>query len=194
MAEADASSWQEAWAPLRAAVGQDLGSAEVRWGADAIEPGTLRRWLEPLEFDAPVHRDREAARAAGHDDVIAPYTSLLTFALPATWTPGAPVFTDASRDAQPTYSPITTPELPGAPPTTGFFATDLEFEFVRPPRLGDRVGTRGLRLVACEPKQTKVGRGAFLTWETEVVDGDEQVIARQRVSAYAYNPFDGSER
>lgn len=181
-------AWQDAWRPLMESVGTQLGGTDITWGADAVEAGTLRRWLEPLEFDCTLHRDKDAAVAQGWNDVIAPYSSLLTFAIPATWDPSRPVFADPGLNAQPLHSPITTPVLPKAPPTTGFFATDLQLDFVRPPMIGDRIGIRGFRLVSCTPKQTTVGRGAFITWESEVVDGAGALLARQRTSAYAYVP------
>jgi len=42
--------------------------------------------------------------------------------------------------------------------------------------------------VACEPKETRVGRGAFITTETEIVAGDEEVVARIRTGLFLYTP------
>ena len=47
---------------------------------------------------------------------------------------------------------------------------------------------RGARLAACEPKETKIGRGAFLTWESEIVNPRLEVVARLRTTFYRYNP------
>jgi hypothetical protein len=54
---------------------------------------------------------------------------------------------------------------------------------------GDRIGSRGFRLLSCVPKETSVGRGAFLTWQSELVDEEGNVLIRQRTATYAYNPF-----
>ena len=39
---------------------------KVSEGADAVELGSVRRWLEPKEFECPIHTDEAAARAAGY--------------------------------------------------------------------------------------------------------------------------------
>lgn len=75
-----------------------------------------------------------------------------------------------------------------APKTTGFFATELEMDFVRLVTAGERIGRRGRRLLACVPKETSVGRGAFLTFESEMVTGTGEVVARMRSVAFAYLP------
>ena len=193
MSESEAPTWQQAWQPLIDAVGQDFSDGSTTWGGDRVETGSIRRWIEPLEFDCALHYDRAIAADHAFDNVTAPYTSTLTFAIPSTWIPGREVFTSAERDAQPAFTPINTPDLPPAPPTTGFFATDIELDFIRPAVSGDRVGTRGFKLVACVPKQTSVGRGAFLTWETELVDDAGDVLVRQRTVAYAYNALPEDE-
>jgi hypothetical protein len=41
--------------------------------------------------------------------------------------------------------------------------------------VGDRLLRRGARLAACEPKETM--RGAFLTWESEIVNPRLEVVA-----------------
>ena len=186
MAEED---WQATWQPMVEAVGRDFAPDEVVWGADPIEASAVRRYLEPLEFDCPLHYDEAAARAHGYDGVVAPNTSLLTFALPALWQPGEAIFASAERDAQPTRSPVTGRRTALEPPTTGYFATDFEMDYLRPVVVGDRIGRRGARLVACAPKETTVGRGAFLTWESEMVNQRGEVVARLRLGTYRYQPY-----
>ncbi len=190
MSQPHNATWQEDWQPLVDAVGRDFSDGSTVYGADAVEAGSIRRWLEPLEFDCALHYDEQAALDHGLTAISAPYTAALTFAIPATWIPGREVFTSAERDAQPAYTPINKPDLKLGPETTGFFATDIELDFVRPAVLGERLGVRGFRLISCVPKQTSVGRGAFMTWESEVVDAHGEVVVRQRTSTYAYNPID----
>jgi acyl dehydratase len=185
----EAGDWRRAWDPLVAAVGSDFGDGQVVYGADPVTASDIRRFLEPLEFGCPLHTDPAAARAAGFAGVTLPYTAALSWSIPAMWAPGdPPLFTDEARDAQPSRSPISNPDPGLGPETTGYFATDLELDFVRPVTAGERVGRRGRRLVSCTPKETSVGRGAFMTWETELVDGDGEVIARMRTGTYAYEP------
>jgi hypothetical protein len=182
-------AWHRDWDPMVDLVGQDLSDGKTMWGADRIEPGTVRRFLEPLELASPIHYDSEAARTHGLADVVAPVTSLLAFTVPAMWKPGdAPLFTSADPDAQPTRSPINNPDRGPAPPTSGFFATEMSVEFLRPVCVGERLGTRGKRLLSCVPKETSVGRGAFMTVERDVVSDRGDVVAHLRTGTYAYNP------
>ena len=66
-------------------------------------------------------------------------------------------------------------------------------EFLRPVTVGERVGRRGQRLISCTPKQTSMGRGAFMTWESELVTDRGEVVARVRTGTYAYNPVQPEE-
>jgi hypothetical protein len=183
------ADWRRDWDRMVAAVGRDFSDGSVTYGADPVAPADIRRFLEPLEFDCPLHYDRAAAMAAGLPDVVLPYTAVLSWSIPPMWSPGdPPLFDDDSRDAQPARSPINNPDPGPAPKTTGFFATDLEMDFVRPVAVGERVGRRGRRLLSCVPKETSVGRGAFLTWESDVVTSAGEVVARMRTGNFAYVP------
>jgi|GEM_PF-773622 len=181
--------WVRAWDPMVALVGSDLSDGRIRWGADVVEPGAVRRYLEPVELGSPIHYDAGAAREHGFDDVVAPATSLLSFALPAMWRPGEDtLFASDDRDAQPARTPINNAEPGPGPATTGFFATDIEIDFLRPVVVGERLGTRGRRLLSCVPRRTRVGRGAFSTFESDLVSDRGDVVARLRTSSYAYDP------
>jgi hypothetical protein len=183
--------WQDEWQPVIDAIGRQFGSDEIVLGADRVEAGSVRRYVEPLEFGSPLHHDAEAARAAGYPDIIAPYTSILSYSVPAMWHGGEdPLFDSDERDAQPARSPINNEDLGIGPKTTGFFATDMSLEFVRPIHVGERVGRRGNRLVGCSPKETSVGRGAFLVWESELVTEDGEVVASMRTGTFAYVPHE----
>ena len=172
-----------------ARVGRDVTGGEVAWGAESIDRSAVRRYLEPLEFDCPLHYDVETARLHGHAEVTAPYTSVFTFTIPPMWEPGRRIFTSDDRDAQPAVSPIDGEDFRVAPEITGFFATDMEIEFVRAPLVGERLGRRGGRLKACVPKWTSVGRGAFLTVESEVISETGDVVARTTNTVFAYEPI-----
>lgn len=185
--------WKAAWQPLIKMVGQDIGSTETAWGSDVVEPGAVRRYLEPLEFDCPLHYDRAAAQAHGYSDIIAPYTSLATFTMPPLWIPGPAVFDSPMRDAQPASRSLRPPLPPEAPAFSAYFATDIEIDFLRPARIGERLGRRGQRLLSCLPKETKVGRGAFFTFEMDVVTTEGEVVARYRMGGYCYNPHRKTE-
>ena len=183
------SDWTQEWQEVIDAAGQDFSDGQVHYGADVVEASAIRRFLEPLEFDCALHYDAGIARQHGYPDIIAPYTATMSWAVPAIWTPGdPPIFTDDARDAQPAPSPINNQGFPLGPRTTGYFATDIELDFIRPVTLGERLGRRGYRLLSCTPKETAVGRGAFMTWECEIVDAGGDVVMRMRTGTYAYQP------
>jgi hypothetical protein len=182
------SPWQEEWQPVVDAVGQDFSGGETTWGADPVERGAIRRYLEPLEFDCALHTDPGVARAAGFADVTMPYTGVIAWTLPAAWRPGETLFASDDRDAQPVTSALNNQDMPLGPRTTGFFGTDIEVDFLRPVQAGERIGRRGKRLLSCSPKETAVGRGAFLTWESDVVTEAGEIVGRIRIGTYAYVP------
>jgi acyl dehydratase len=180
--------WKAAWQPMVDAVGRQFDESPAVFVADDIERSTVRRYLEPLEFDCPLHYDRDVARAHGYEDIVAPVSSLPTFAMAPMWRPGVPMFTSAERDAQPATSAVTGVRTAIEPPTTGYFATTYDVEYLRPAVVGDRLLRRGAKLVACQPKETKIGRGAFLTWESEIINQRHEVVARLQTTFYRYNP------
>ena len=55
-------TWEETEQHLGEVVGRSVGP-------DPVEQGSIRRWLEPKEFDCAIHTDAEAAMAAQHSDV-----------------------------------------------------------------------------------------------------------------------------
>jgi hypothetical protein len=180
--------WKNAWQPVIDRIGESLTSEDVKWAPDLVEAGAIRRWLEPLEFDCALHDDRQVAQAQGYLDVVAPMTSLGTFAAPRLRSPGSSLFTEADRNAQPLVRSLRPPLPAEAPSVSGYFATDINFEFLRSVTVGERLGRRGLRLVACVPKETKVGRGAFVTFEVETVSSRGDVVSRMRYGLFCYNP------
>src|SRR5699024_1135452 len=122
-------------------------------GADVVEEGLIRRFLEPLEFDSALHYDAEVAQEHGYEDIIAPYSSLLTWRFSPYWTPGEKLFTEDERDAQPTNSPVAAMEIDIAPETTGYFWTNVEIDYINPIVVGDRLIHVGEVLVSCIPKE-----------------------------------------
>jgi hypothetical protein len=187
-ADTTETDWRAEWQPVIDAVGKDFANGEVTWGADPVERGAIRRYLEPLELDCALHTDPEVARAAGFADVTMPYTGAIAWTLPAVWRPGETLFDSDDRNAQPVRSSINNEDMPLGPRTTGFFGTDIAVDFLRPVVAGERLGRRGRRLVSCSPKETSVGRGAFMSWESEIVTAADEVVARIRIGTYAYVP------
>jgi len=183
--------WKQAWQPLIDAVGTDFGGTAEIWGADEVERSTIRRFLEPLEFDCPLHYDKATALSYGYSDIVAPYSSMLSYTLPAMWQPGQHIWTSAERDAQPAHSHVAMSDNAVQklmPPSPGFFATDIEIDYLQPVVVGDRLRMMGRKLLSCVPKETSVGRGAFVTWQSEVLNQHGAVVALYRMGLYLMRP------
>jgi len=120
--------------------------------------------------------------------VTMPYTGVIAWTIPEAWKPGETLFDSADRDAQPVQTAINNTDMDLGPKTTGFFGTDIEVDFLRPVVAGERIGRRGKTLLSCTPKETGVGRGAFMTWESEIVTEELEVVGRIRIGTYAYVP------
>lgn len=188
------SDWKSEWEPMIQAIGQDFSTGEESAGADVIEKGAIRKFLEPLEFDSPLHYDEAVAKEYGYEDVIAPYSSLYSWTIPPYWSPGSErAFTSAERNAQPTYNPLSDTKSDLMPETTGFFATDIEMDYIKPIVVGDRLTKIGQVLLSCVPKETKVGCGAFMVWESKVVNQDNEEIAVIRMGTYSYQPHEAKK-
>lgn len=171
------------------AVGTEFGDGALRQGPDAVELGAVRRFCEPLEFGCPLHYDRAVALRHGYRGVVAPVSSLVTATIPPLWRPGEPaVFASPGRDAQPARTGLG-PALTGLEPdTSGYFATELGADYLTPVVVGDRLSRGGSLLLSCTPKQTSVGRGAFVSWQSEIRNQRGEIVARLRSTAYSYVP------
>src|SRR5260221_8248072 len=170
------------------AVGEDFRDGREVQGDDDVERGAIGRFVEPLEFDWPVHYDRAVATAYGYSDILAPYSSIMTWTIPPLWYPGTHIFTSAERNAQPAHNPLSGVRTNLAPPTTGFFATDIEIDYLKPVVAGDPLSPVGWTLISCAAQETSVGRGALMTLESEVRNQRGDVFARARTGPYSYNP------
>jgi hypothetical protein len=195
MTYSDSPDWSAVWQPVADRVGELLDEDRPRPGPDRVEAGAVRRYLEPIELDSALHTDPDAAQAHGWPDVLAPYTSVWTFLLPAAWTAGqGPLYPpDAGRDAQPAWSLIGDDVVPGAPPTSGVFGSDLSLEFDRPVHVGERLSAGPRRLLACTPKETRVGRGAFVRFARDVTVESGERVCRLTGEIYLYDPHPGIE-
>ena len=169
-------TWEEAESYLGKVIGEDVG-------VDAIELGSIRRWLEPKEFDCALHTSREAAQAAGYRDVVAPSTMVFSYGLPAYWSPGdAP----AKMGDEPRQIPI--PVIFDVPaPCTLSFASNIDMEFFEPMIVGDII-TRTSLLTSIEHKELRVGKGAFMTQEDTYTNQDGDTVAVVLLTIFRFNP------
>ncbi|HZU77273.1 MAG TPA: MaoC family dehydratase N-terminal domain-containing protein [Dehalococcoidia bacterium] len=181
--------WAQAWQPAIDAIGQDFSSGESVTAVEVIERGAIRRYLEPLELDCPLHYDEAVAKGAGYRGIVAPCSGIsMTWTDTGQWRPGWPTNypnADPNWNSPPTAQGGGGRAMP-APPTQSGIATDIEIEYFEPPIVGDLLTRRGRKLLAVKPRETKVGRGAFMVWETEVVNQRGELVAQLRNGAYLY--------
>jgi acyl dehydratase len=184
-----APGWQRAWQPLIDAVGTEFGEGISRVGPDAVELGALRRFCEPLEFGCPLHYDAAVACRHGYAGVVAPVSAIVTFTIPTVWRVGEPpVFSSSERNAQPARTGLGPRRTGLEPETTGYFAAETGADYLAPVEVGDRLCRTGDLLLSCVPKQTRVGRGAFVTWQSQIRNQRDVLVARLRSTSYSYVP------
>jgi acyl dehydratase len=177
------------WSKTREWIGKNLVTTP-REGADLVERGTIRRQLEVLEFGCPLHYDEGVAKRYGYPGIVAPYHMLTIYNWGAMWTPGAPTKWPNADDvhvqtqALPQGENLTVP-LPG---TTAGFVTDLELTYERPLYIGEQVVQTENKLVDVNPRQTRVGDGAFLTYEATYTNQRGELLAKTRNTLYQYIP------
>jgi acyl dehydratase len=152
-------------------------------GAEEVSASAIRRYVEAHEMTSPLYSDAELARSLGYDGIIAPWSMLLTAAMPAYWEPG-----------QPPLKPGVLPpfmwsslDLPG----TEMVTASVDLEFAVPLCIGDRI-TATYKVLRTTPKKTSVGEGFFIDFELEFHRQDGTLVAVERTSIYRYTPYPAS--
>ncbi len=172
-------TWEEAESLLGQVIGEDVG-------VDAVELGSIRRWLEPKEFNCALHTDAAAAQAAGHRDVVAPSTMVFSYGLPAYWSPADG---PARMGDEPRQVPI--PVIFAVPaPCTLSFAANIDMEFFAPMYPGDRI-SRISRLTRIQHKTLRVGSGAFMTQEDTYTNQEGARVALVLLTIFRFVPAGG---
>jgi hypothetical protein len=169
-------TWEEAEGFLGKVIGVDVA-------ADAVELGSIRRWLEPKEFACDLHTSAEVAKSAGFSDVVAPSTMVFSYGLPAYWSPGDG---HASMGDEPRQIPI--PVIFDVPaPCTLSFASNIDMEFFEPMIVGDVI-TRTSRLKSIAHKELRVGKGAFMAQEDSYTNQRGESVAIVMLTIFRFVP------
>lgn len=172
------------WDETEAWVGREIGNYK---GADEVTCADIRRRLEVLQFDCPLHWDEAIAQAYGYPTIVAPSTLLVSAALPAYWEPGSPATCDGALSLP--ALPITRVPAPG----TRIFATRIETEYFKPLFPGDRVAATA-KLVSVTRKKLSIGDGAFFVVETTYRKQTGEMAGTDRVTYFRYSPEEGKQR
>ncbi|HZT05626.1 MAG TPA: MaoC family dehydratase N-terminal domain-containing protein [Chloroflexota bacterium] len=161
-----------------------LGRESEFEGLEEVSRNDIRRKLEVYCFDCPLHYDDAVAQAHGYRMIVAPLAMTPLWALPPYWVPGEP----------PPFAPGR-PERNGSrhsavpsPFSKGFNAAS-EWESFEPLYPGDRLRVV-TKLVKIDPKETRVGNGAFLTHETGIYKRTGELVLVSRSTQYRYDPHE----
>jgi acyl dehydratase len=153
-------------------VGRSTGKSTL-----VIERGPVLRFAEAVTESSPIYRRRDAAQAAGFDDIPVPPTWF--FSAAAHWGAFAE---DQPADAEPESSP--TMEIIGQLMATGGMVLhgEQEFTYHKPVTVGQTIRSEG-EVVDLYEKATGDRTMTFLVTETRYFDeaGDLLVTARMNL-------------
>ena len=170
-----------ALAAMRALVGRPIGSASV--APDPVNQPMIRHWAAALEDANPVYTDPGFAAKTRFGGIVAPPLMLQTWTLPTPQLRGI-----GERGG----SPVETGRNPLAVlDEAGFvatLATNSEFEIERYVHLGEVLTATTVIESISDEKQTRIGRGHFVTWLTTYTVGAGEVVGRQRFRIFKFKP------
>jgi acyl dehydratase len=172
---------EKALLELRAHIGQPIGTPSV--APDPVNQAMIRHWAAAFEDQNPVYTDPQRAAASRFGEIVAPPMMLQTWTMPTPKITGI-----AERGGSPveaTTNPLASLDQAGFIAT---LATNSEVEIVRYLRLGDVItSTMEIESVS-EEKQTRIGRGHFVTWVTTYRDARGDVVGRQTFRILKFAP------
>jgi acyl dehydratase len=149
---------------------------------DAVSASAIRAWCDAMGERNEIYLDRDAARAAGHPDVIAPPGMLQVWTMPGL-EPDRPYTAGPSRTGDLDETVRTTLAEMGYAAT---LASSTEQEFLAALAVGDRVSAEAEYVAASEEKQTQLGPGFFLTHRTTYSSTDGAIVGRLTASVFHF--------
>lgn len=167
------------WEQAEGLIGETIATLE---GADPVSLADIRRKLEVIGLDCPLHYDEAVARAHGYRTVVAPVSMARVGCMPAYWRPGEPRVGD-----EPMTTPIPATSVPGEGST--MIATKVRMEYVAPVHPGDRISSTAV-LRSVTRKTTRVGTGAFIVVESTYRNQHGETVAVESATLFRY---DGKE-
>ena len=168
---------------LRALVGQPVSHGGPAIAPDPVNQPMIRHWAAAFEDWNPIYTDPTAAAASRFGEIVAPPLMLQT------WTMATPKITGIGERGG---SPV---EGDGAEVLRvlneagflGTLATNSEFEIDRYLRVGDVVTSETVLESVSAEKQTRLGRGRFITWVTTYRVGNE-TVGKQMFRILKFDP------
>ena len=151
-------------------------------GWDAVEEGTIRHWCDAMGDDNPVYTDREAALAAGYQDITAPPTMLQAWGMKGLRN----VFPSGSDTRNP-FEVLEFLEAKGYPAVV---AVNCEQEYGVPLEIGDHVHFHSFIESISDLKTTALGTGYFVTEVSTYKNQRDQVVGTMRFRVFKYTAAD----
>jgi len=166
---------------LRALIGKPIGNPSV--APDPVNQPMIRHWAAAFEDHNPVYTDPHRAASSRFAGIVAPPMMLQT------WTMATPKISGIKeRGGAPvefTANPLAVLDEAGFIAT---LATNSEVEVIRYLRLGEAItSTMALESIS-DLKQTRIGRGYFITWVTTYRDERGEVVGRQMFRIFKFVP------
>jgi len=167
-----------------ALVGMPVSTRGPAVAPDPVNLPMIRHWAAAFEDWNPVYLDPEAAARSRFGSIVAPPLMLQT------WTMATPRITGiAERGGSPVEpdgeGPLAVFDRAGY---TGTLATNSEFEILRYLHLGDVVRATTVVAEVSPEKDTRLGKGRFVTWVTTYTDQHGEVVGRQRFRILKFRP------
>jgi acyl dehydratase len=170
---------QGTWADAEAMVGKVLAQIE---GVDPVSLADIRRKLEVVGLDCPLHADEKVAQANGYRTVPAPVSMLRGAVTPAYWRGGEELATDRAL-----FPPIPVAMVPA--PGNRLFATGTKTFYLEPMYPGDVISGTAV-LTSMTRKSISVGDGAFMVVETTYTNQRGDVVARDVLTVFRFTDGD----
>lgn len=154
----------------------ERGDERVSVARDAVNRPMINHLCDVMEDTNPLYLDAEAARAAGHTDVISPASALQVWNM---INPSDPVI---ESDVDAAYELLAEAGYPKV------VAVNCDQEYDRPLVPGDLLTARERVETFVGPKQTGLGEGYFITTLTTYTDQNNERVGTMRFRTLWYDP------
>jgi acyl dehydratase len=169
---------------LASLVGQPVGRGGPSVAPDPVNQPMIRHWATAFGDDNPVYTDPDAARGSRFGQIVAPPFMLQTWTMPTPTLEGI-----AERGGSPVaVDGATALSVLDEAGYVGTLATNSEFEVVRYLHLGEVVSAETVFESISEEKQTRMGRGRFVTWVTTYTVSSGEIVGRQTFRILKFDP------
>ena len=166
---------------LQAYVGGKFGPFRS-W--DAVNAPMIRHWCEAMGDSNPAYTNEAAARAAGHESLVAPPTMMQAWSMVGFGGERAP-----GSDTGSAFSILGVLEDAGYP---GVVAVNCEQEYEQYLKPGDEVYFMAELESVSEEKTTALGVGYFCTELSTFYNQHDELVGTMRFRVFKYRPHETS--